>query len=151
MRSELLAARLEQFKRRCADAGLALTHQRLVIYEELAGSLEHPTPELLYDRVRAKIPSISLATIYKSVRTFADLGLLREVNLLHESLRLDANLENHHHLVCVRCKAVTDIPESAIGQVEVKGALPGQFQVQRFNIEVLGLCASCAPPREQSS
>ncbi len=142
-----LARRMDTFRSRCTELGMALTHQRLVIYEALAATDEHPTPEAVYERVRKSIPSISLATVYKNIRSFEDAGLLRQVNLLHESVRLDANLDNHHHLVCVQCKSVTDIPEDAIAPVRMNGHAPGKFRIQRYNVEVLGLCAHCASAR----
>lgn len=142
-----LTQRMETFRHRCVELGMALTHQRLVIYEALAASDEHPTPELIYERVRRSIPSISLATVYKNIRSFEEAGLLRQVNLLHESVRLDANLDNHHHLVCVECKSVTDIPEDAIEPVQMNGPVPGRFRIQRYNVEVLGLCSRCASAR----
>lgn len=142
-----LTHRMDAFRRRCVELGLALTHQRLVIYEALAATDEHPTPEAVYERVRQSIPSISLATVYKNIRSFEEAGLLRQVNLLHESVRLDANLDNHHHLVCVRCKSVTDIPEDAIAPVRLNGPAPARFRIQRYNVEVLGLCARCSSTR----
>ncbi len=77
-----LEERMEFFRERCRELGLALTHQRMVIYRALAASREHPTPESIYEQVRQEVPSISLGTVYKSIRTFSDAGLLREVNLL---------------------------------------------------------------------
>lgn len=138
-----LDQRMAAFRQRCLESGLAVTHQRTVIYEELAASLQHPSPEMIYDRVKSKIPAISLATVYKSIRTFAELGLLREVNPFTESQRWDANLDPHHHLICTSCKSVTDIPASAIAPVEWQAPLPGDFRVQRLSVEVLGLCAAC--------
>ncbi len=141
---ETLARRMETFRRECVERGLAVTHQRAVIYEALARSHDHPTPEAVYETVREKIPSISLATVYKNIRAFEEAGLLRQVTPLHESVRLDANLSDHHHLVCLRCKSVTDLPADSIEPVRVKGRLPTRFRVERFNVEVLGLCARCA-------
>ncbi|MFN7922953.1 MAG: transcriptional repressor [Bryobacteraceae bacterium] len=140
---ETIAERMRAFRERCAAAGLALTHQRLIIYEALASSMEHPTPEAVYERVKKRIPSMSLATVYKSVRTFADHGLLREVNVLHESLRLDANLDPHHHLICVRCKRVADLPAEAVEPVRLRRKLPSDFNSDRVTIEFHGLCARC--------
>lgn len=135
--------RMAAFRQRCLESGLAITHQRTVIYEELAASHLHPSPEMIYDRVKSKIPAISLATVYKSIRTFAELGLLREVNPFTESQRWDANLEPHHHLICTSCKSVTDIPESAVAPIQLQAPLPGAFLVRRLSVEVLGLCAAC--------
>lgn len=139
-----LEQRLDFFRRRCRELGLSLTHQRMVIYRALAASTQHPTPESIYEQVRQDVPSISLGTVYKSIRTFAEVGLLREVNLLHDSLRLDANLSSHHHLVCVRCKSIQDLPEESLGPVRLKQKAPGGFRAARYSVEVLGLCAECA-------
>jgi len=139
-----LEQRMARFRDCCLSHGLAVTHQRAVIYQELAGSMEHPSPEMIYERVRARIPDISLATVYKSIKTFADLGLLREVNPFTESQRWDANLDPHHHLICTRCKSVTDLPEATVAPIEFRTPLPEPFQVQRLSVEVLGLCVACA-------
>ncbi|MBL8177858.1 MAG: transcriptional repressor [Bryobacterales bacterium] len=139
-----LEHRMEHFRARCAALGLAYTHQRMVIYRALAGTDAHPTPEAVYEQVKREIPAISLGTVYKNIHTFTEAGLLREVNLLHESLRLDANLGNHHHFVCVRCKSVTDIPERDIGPLHLRQPLPEGYVLQRAVAELLGVCARCA-------
>jgi Fe2+ or Zn2+ uptake regulation protein len=140
----LFQDQMGQFRERCLAAGLAVTHQRTVIYQELAQSVEHPSPELIFERVGRQIPAISLGTIYKSIRTFAEIGLIHEVNPFTESQRWDANLEPHHHLICTRCKSVTDIPHDAVAPVEFRSPLPNEFKVQRLSLEVLGLCAGCS-------
>jgi Fur family peroxide stress response transcriptional regulator len=134
---------------RCKDQGMAFTFQRQVIYEAVLDSLDHPTPERIYEQVRERIPSISLATVYKNVKTFLDAGLLKEVSLHHGSLRIEANMAPHHHLVCAQCRAIFDLEESQIGPVKLKDALPKGFSASAFHVEVVGVCASCA--RSKSS
>jgi Fur family peroxide stress response transcriptional regulator len=136
---------LARFRKRCRELGLAVTHQREAIYNLLAATDLHPSPETIYATVRRKIPSISLGTVYKNIRVFIDAGLVREVSPLHETLRLDANLAPHHHLVCARCKKVDDLPEDGVEPVRFRGRLPKGFQLQRTVVEVIGLCAACAP------
>ena len=75
--------------------------------------------ELIYEQVRQRIPSISLGTVYKNVKTFLDSGVLKEVTLHHGSLRLESNMTPHHHLVCSSCKAIFDIEESAVEPVRL--------------------------------
>ena len=137
----MIGDRMEAFRRRCAEKGLAFTHQRQVIYRALAASNAHPTPEEVYEKVRRQMPSLSFGTVYKNIRIITDAGLLNEVSLLHEPLRLDANLESHHHLVCMECKSVTDLPEQ---EIHPRGRIPAGFEVQRYNVEVLGRCAKCS-------
>ncbi|MCX6597768.1 MAG: transcriptional repressor [Acidobacteria bacterium] len=141
----------QQFETRCRALGLAVTHQRTVIYGELIATGEHPTPEAVYERVKAQIPAISLGTVYKNVKTFLDAGLLKEVSLHHGTLRLDANTEPHHHMVCTRCRRIFDIPETEFGPVHLKNLPESGFQIDRFSIEVVGVCGACAAARPESS
>ena len=140
MRGELL----HRFRELCRQHDLAVTHQRTMIYEALISMSGHPSPEQVYERVRQQIPSISLATVYKTINTFLETGIVHEASLHHGSLRLDSNLEPHHHMVCTKCKAIFDLEPEAIGPVLMKGALPNGFRVQRLSVEVLGLCERCA-------
>jgi Fur family peroxide stress response transcriptional regulator len=131
------------FRDLCRQHRLAATHQRRVIYETVMSLHGHPSPELIYDGARKKIPTISLATVYKNVRTFLDSGMLREVSFHHGSLRVEPNEHEHHHLVCVRCKQITDLAAESLGLVRVKERLPRGFQVTRITVDVLGVCATC--------
>ncbi len=139
--------KMELFRDRCRRKGLALTHQREVIYRALAGMHEHPSPEAIYEVVRERIPSISLGTVYKNIKTFLDTGLLREVSPHHGSVRLEANMAPHHHLVCLECKAIVDLGEEDLEPVRLKRRPPAGFRIQRFSVEAVGLCAACAGKR----
>ncbi len=146
--ADRLQSRMEFFKRRCAECGLANTHQRQVLYRALAESDDHPSPEALYERVKKEIPVISLGTVYRNIKIFEQHGLLREVTPLHEPSRLDANLTDHHHLVCQRCRSIVDVPAEDIEPVRFRRGSPQGFQVERYEIEVLGICSRCAKERD---
>jgi Fur family peroxide stress response transcriptional regulator len=143
-RGERPAASFEEFRRLCSDQGLSVTHQRHIIYEALMSMHDHPSPEAVYDRVRRKVPSISLATVYKNIHTFVEHGLVQEVSLHHGSTRLETNLDPHHHLVCVRCKAMVDLPDDEIEPVRMKKRAPKGFHIHRYSVEIIGLCPACA-------
>ncbi len=136
--------RLEQFRGRCAEAGLACTHQRQVIYRILTEPGQHWTPDDLYQQARKEISSISLATVYKTVKTFREVGLVRELNLPYSQQHLDANLTPHHHLVCLTCRKVMDLSQAEFDPAFLKARIPHGFQVQRYSLEVLGTCEDCA-------
>lgn len=135
--------RMAEFARRCRETGLANTHQRMVIYRVLVESSDHPSPEVVYERVRAEIPSISKATVYKNIHAFVEAGVLREVSDLHQTNRLDANLERHHHLICTRCKRVVDYQDEQLSQVRSSEAEPLGFRLDEYRVEVRGLCPAC--------
>jgi Fur family peroxide stress response transcriptional regulator len=98
----------------------------------------------VYEVVKEHIPSISLATVYKNLKTFEEQGLIHEVSPHHGSARFETNPAPHHHLVCVRCKAIVDIPADDVEPVRLKKRAPAGFRVQRFSVEMLGICGACA-------
>ncbi len=132
------------FRELCHRHHLAATHQRQIIYETVMAMPGHPSPEAIYARVRRKIPAISLATVYKSIRTFFESGMLREVSLHHGSVRVEPNQRPHHHLVCMHCKSIMDLDESSLDPIQLREELPAGFEVKRIAIDVLGICAACA-------
>ena len=121
-----------------------MTHQRAVIYQSLMSFSGHPSPEEVFDLVRKQIPSISLATVYKTLHTFIGSGLVRELSIHHGSLRVDTNQDPHHHLICTACKTVMDLNEEALQPAKLVGKVPKGFRVQRMSVEIHGLCAECA-------
>jgi len=135
--------RLLDFDRVCRDHALAATHQRRMIFQAVTSSPGHYSPEEIYDEVRAEIPSISLATVYKNLKTFIAAGVLREVSPHHGSLRVDSNLQPHHHLVCRKCKSITDIDPKFLGLLRVRRPLSG-FKIEQLRVDVLGVCSRCA-------
>ena len=74
-----LDAQVGEMVERCRAAGMNLTPQRMVIYRALLESLDHPSPEMLRDRVKSQLPAVSLATIYKTLDVLVELGLAAEV------------------------------------------------------------------------
>ena len=135
--------RLPDFRELCREHGLAVTHQRQVIYESLAVMPDHPSPEDVYAAVKKAIPAISLATVYKTLHTFVEHGILRELSPHHGTLRVDWNTGAHHHLICMRCKKVMDIEDEGLDRIQVRQKLPRGFKVERVAVEIQGLCESC--------
>lgn len=134
----------DEFVGLCRQHGLAATHQRQKIYEVLMmGRTGHHSPEQIYERVRQDLPSISLATVYKNLRTFVEAGMLREVSP-HHGWRIDGNPHPHHHLICTRCRSITDIDLERIDPVKLHGPLPAGFRVEKFSVEIQGICRACS-------
>lgn len=133
----------KSFRAFCAGSGLTATHQRQVLYEVIQGMDGHPSPEEIYVRVRRRIPSVSVATVYKNLHLFVTSGMLREVSPHHGTLRVEMNRDPHHHLVCTRCKSITDLDAEAFHLSLEHQKLPPKFQVERFTLEILGLCPAC--------
>ena len=131
------------FRQICQENGIPVTHQRQVLYEVMKSMHGHPSPEEVYAKVKKKIPAISLATVYKNIHLFVENGVFREVSMHHGSVRVEMNGEAHHHMVCSKCKAITDIGEQELGLVSKRTRLPGGFLVERYAVDVIGLCPKC--------
>lgn len=125
---------------------MKVTPQRLAVYKELLRSEDHPTPEMLFKAVQRAMPSLSLATIYKSLDALEKLGLIQAVEIDSDSRRYDANMNRHHHLVCARCRNVTDFYDEALDAVVPSQRMKG-FIPQSITVKVIGLCASCSAQR----
>jgi len=135
---------LAEFRKLCRAHGLAATHQRQLIYETVMSLPGHPSADGVYDIVRQEIPAISLATVYKNIRVFLERGIFHEVSFHHGSLRVEPNLRPHHHVVCVRCRSISDLDEAELEPVQLKHKVLRGFEVQRFAVDVLGICQSCS-------
>jgi Fur family peroxide stress response transcriptional regulator len=138
-----VAARVDHLVERCRQAGMNVTPQRLAIYRALLETDDHPSPEALYERVRPGLPSLSLATIYKTLEALARLGLVGELPTTGNARRYDGNVDRHHHLVCVRCSRVSDYADPALDRIPPPSRLRG-FTAQHVSVHIHGLCAACA-------
>lgn len=134
---------LANFRQLCAEHGIPVTHQRQVLYEVMQGMEGHPSPEEVYVRVKKKVPAISLATVYKNIHLFVESGIFRKMSMHHGSVRVEMNDEEHHHMVCSKCKAITDIGEKELGLAPAQRRLADGFLVERYSVDVIGLCAKC--------
>lgn len=125
----------------CRQVGLKATPQRLAVLKALLHAHDHPGPESVFRRVRRELPSISLATVYKSLDALEKAGLVDRVTPRSDGRRYDANRTPHHHLVCTGCGRIEDHQDDTLAPV-----LPvelGGFEARAVRVEVLGLCASC--------
>jgi len=140
--------RVEHFKDTARKAGIKLTHQRLEIFREIAGSTEHPDAETVYRGVRARVPTVSLDTVYRTLWLLNDLRLVSTLGPKRESVRFDANLEPHHHYVCVRCGLARDFESAELNALRIPESVEEFGTIDATHVEVRGVCSRCA--REQA-
>ncbi|AFL87107.1 Fe2+/Zn2+ uptake regulation protein [Terriglobus roseus DSM 18391] len=134
---------LRTFRELCTQHGIAVTHQRQVLYETMQSMYGHPSPEEVFAAVKQRIPSISLATVYKNIHLFVESGVFRELSIHHGTLRVEMNKVPHHHMVCSVCKKVADLPDDELSLQTAPTILPGGFLVERISVDVIGVCPDC--------
>ena len=142
--SREIERRLERFKAAAKAAGVKLTHQRLEIFREVAGSVEHPDAEAVFRGVRERMPTVSLDTVYRTLWTLNDLGLITTLGPRRESVRFDANLDRHHHYVCVRCGLALDFESAEFDALRVPKMVKEFGSVVATHVEGRGICGKCA-------
>jgi len=135
--------RVDLLSRALRGSGLRLTHQRLEVIREVALSDEHPDVEALYRAVRERVPTISLDTVYRTVATLSDLGLVRRVVLTPGPARYDANASRHHHYVCTRCWLIRDIDDKALDAVRAPRGTASLGSVDSVEVQLRGVCTAC--------
>jgi Fur family peroxide stress response transcriptional regulator len=139
-----IKTRMVHFEQICRSAGVKLTHQRMEIFREVAGSRDHPDAETVYRAVRKRIPMVSLDTVYRALWLLSDLGLITTLGPRRERARFDANLRRHHHFVCRRCGLARDFYSDAFDGLTLPQSVRAMGTVETTHVEVRGVCRKCA-------
>ena len=142
-----LREQVQQFAEHCRAHGLSVTQQRLAIFEALASSCDHPSAEQLHKAVQRRIPTLSLATVYKNLEALKGIGAVADVNPLLAEGRYEAALPGtgagvpHHHLVCVSCGKVRDLHDPGLDKLRVRDSQG--FELRAVRVQAEGLCPEC--------
>lgn len=125
------------------EKGLKVTPQRIAVYNMLFNSHEHPNAEMIYKTLEPTNPTMSLATVYKTLDFFKQLGLVQELNVGEPSSRYDAVVQCHPHTVCKVCGRVEDLRIGALTEVAKKLVPDLDFDIECEQLILYGTCAEC--------
>lgn len=139
---------MNAFRAKCRETGLKITPQRMAVYKALVESTTHPSAEAVFRQVRQTFPSISLDTVNRTLLTLSNMGLAFVVEGSGDAKRFDANLKNHQHFKCLKCRRIIDFHHNAFDRIEVPQNLAARFTVLRKTVYVEGLCDRCAKKRK---
>ncbi len=128
--------------------GIRLTPQRLAIAEVVINSADHPTVREIFDRVQDFFPYVTIATVYSTLATLEQCGIVRELPFQRHS-RYDANLSPHANLVCIGCDSVIDaeVGQDIVAELEQLVSTETDFQVSSQRVDFYGWCSGCNPER----
>lgn len=126
------------------EHGLKVTPQRLSIFKILRNTKAHPNAEAIYKAIQEEHPTMSLATVYKTVDTFVKHGLIQQINVGEDSYRYDADTSEHSHIQCTVCKQVMDLPVLAHIK-ELRNEVQGTtgFTLSHEQLYFYGVCPEC--------
>jgi Fur family transcriptional regulator, peroxide stress response regulator len=124
--------------------GYKATPQRIAICRIVLNSRAHPSAQQVYDEVRKIHPTVSLATVYKTLEVLRDLELVQEINFPKGQARFDSYMNPHINLICSKCGAITDIDDMTVKEITKKVAAATKFKPTGQRLDVYGICQKCS-------
>jgi Fe2+ or Zn2+ uptake regulation protein len=138
-----MAAKFKSAKRKKRDNGPALTRQRQVVLDVVRSVDTHPTAAEVFESARRKMPGISFATVYNSLRFLKQEGLVREVAFGNGASRYDRETDRHDHAICSACGTLVDFDlPGTVGLIR-SAARASRFKAESVHLTLVGLCPQC--------
>lgn len=141
----MILKKKQVFNEFAASKGLRSTRQRDIILDIFLSTHQHISVEELYMKVKASNAGIGHATVYRTLKLFAESGIAREI-LLHDGQTRYEHLladEHHDHLVCTGCNSIVEFEDQTIEDLQEQVAARHGFMIQSHKMEIYGLCAEC--------
>ena len=130
------------------EKNLKLTPQRYAIYKYLKSTKSHPSAEMIYDNLKANYPTMSRATIYKTLKTLIELGVVIELNVGEDNFRYDANTSQHPHIICLSCGRVDDIENADFNFLDDEAKKYTDYKIDTHQLYFYGICPECQKKSE---
>ena len=104
----------------------------------------HPSAEWVYEHVKAEMPDISLATVYRNLSLFKEQGLITSLGTVKGVERFDGNTQPHVHFICTECGCIVDLPGISVPE-ELNAAVSRDSggRVDSCQLSFTGLCGNC--------
>jgi Fur family transcriptional regulator, peroxide stress response regulator len=120
-----------------------LTPQREAVFQVILERDDHPTASDIFEAARQRLPGISHATVYNSLRYLKEAGLVLEISFGDSASRYDRETGRHDHAICQCCGKLVDfhLPEAA--QLMQAAARKSKFKAQSVHLTLRGICPDC--------
>jgi Fur family peroxide stress response transcriptional regulator len=141
-------SRMRSFKEAFKRSGAKMTHQRIEVFREVARTEEHPDAVTVYQRVRKRLPTISLDTVYRTLWMLMDMGLITTLGIHRERVRFDGNTAIHHHFICTKCGMTRDLQSDDLSNLRAPEEVKNLGRVETTHVEFRGLCSKCSKEDE---
>ena len=124
--------------------GYKATPQRIAICRFTLNSRDHPTAQQVHDQVKKIHPTVSLATVYKTLEVLKSLDLIQEIILPQGQARFDSYMKPHINLICLQCGNIVDFDETTAIEETRKVAAAAKFKPKGQRIDIFGICKRCS-------
>ncbi|WP_339712861.1 transcriptional repressor [Cyclobacterium amurskyense] len=128
---------INKLKEKITSKGMKFTHQRLVIYRSLCDSKDHPTADMVYNQITEENPSISKGTVYKTLESFVNAGILQKFRDDMGLMRFDPVMDTHSHLYCNESSNIRDYKNPDLEQL--LNNFFKENQIEGFEVEEVSL------------
>jgi Fur family transcriptional regulator, peroxide stress response regulator len=116
------------------------SHQRIKVLEYLHAHQCHPTVDQIYNSLKKDVPTLSKSTVYNTLNTFVQAGLVKELHIEDHETRYDIITENHGHFKCESCGTIYNF---AINMDDFFSEELNNFRVHDKNVYFKGICPKC--------
>lgn len=135
---------VKELTQKMKTAGLRTTPQRIAICQQLCDTDEHPTANQIYTNLKDSFPSLSLMTVYNTLKTLVELGAIRSIGSVGDDIvHYDGDISPHINLTCISCHKISDIPSGGTFLDESNLVVPQGYKVIGTSMLVYGLCPDC--------
>jgi Fur family transcriptional regulator, peroxide stress response regulator len=124
--------------------GYKATPQRIAICQFVLHSRDHPSAQRVYDEVKKVHPTVSLATVYKTLQILKEHGLVQELDLPESQARFDSYVEPHINLICTRCGNIQDYDDKAAREMVERVTAKAKFTRTGQRLDIYGVCKTCS-------
>jgi Fur family transcriptional regulator, ferric uptake regulator len=131
--------------------GRVTTSRRAIIDALLSAPDHHVTAQALAERVQASHPDIHASTVYRTLDTLTELGVVEHTHLGHGATVYHLTDERHQHLVCELCGAVVEVPLSVFDPLVTQLRRDYGFTVHAEHVALVGRCRECTSDRERGA
>jgi len=131
---------MDRLEKLCAEKGLRMTEQRRIIARVLSSSDDHPDAEELHRRANDLDNSISLATVYRTVKLFEEAGIIERHEFRDGRARFEEVPSEHHdHLIDVKTGDVVEFQSAEIERLQVEIAERLGYRLVDHRLELYGV------------
>ena len=120
-----------------------LTPQRDAVLQVILDREDHPTANEIFKAARQRLPTISYATVYNSLRYLKDAGLVLEIKFGDSASRYDRETDRHDHAICNACGKLVDFDLPQTSELMQAAARKSHFKPESVHLTLRGLCADC--------
>lgn len=118
------------------ESGIQPSAQRVAVGDYVLHTLEHPSADLVWKRVRERFPWISRATVYNTLNLFVENGLLQRLNLSEDSIVFDPITETHHHFIDEKSGTIHDVAWDRVQVCNIESLR--EFEVHDYQVVMRG-------------